>query len=74
MCGGGCGGTPTEPGVVADPEGPPDAEQWYVVSYLDGTTEEVQGLDEARGRLLNIDSRAEGTDRLFLGGSYARKR
>lgn len=64
-----------EPTVVADPEGPPADDQVYVVTYFNGTTEEVQGLAEVRRRIMDPASRGEGTDRDgFVGATYSRKR
>lgn len=72
MC---CGSTESNPSAAAnpDPQGPPADDQMYRVSYFNGTTQDVQGLDEVRRVLLNPDARAEDTDREgFQGGSYAR--
>lgn len=72
MC---CGSSESAPSVAGnpDPEGPPTDDQKYLVSYFNGTTQEVTGLDEVRRVLLTPSARAEGTDENgFQGGSYAR--
>jgi hypothetical protein len=56
-----------------DPEGTPADDQWYEVSYFNGTRERVQGLEAVRRVLLTPEHRAPGTDENgFQGGSYAR--
>lgn len=61
--------------VVADPEGQPTDDQVYVVTYFNGTTEEVHGLAEVRRRIMDPASRGEDTDRDgFVGATYSRKR
>jgi hypothetical protein len=72
MC---CGASESAPSVAGtpDPQGPPTDDQKYVVSYFNGTTQEVTGLDEVRRVLLNPSARAKDTDENgFQGGSYAR--
>jgi hypothetical protein len=73
MCCGSTESTPATAGVTADPQGPAPDDQRYRVSYFNGTTQDVTGIDEVRRVLLNPEARAEGTDRDgFQGGSYAR--
>lgn len=73
MC---CGSTESTPAV--GPFGPEDSRaepdtQKYLVSYFNGSTQEVTGLDEVRRVLLDPSARAEGTDENgYQGGSYAR--
>lgn len=73
MCCGSDESAPSAAGVSADPQGPAPDDQMYRVSYFNGTTQDVTGIDEVRRVLLNPEARAEGTDREgFQGGSYAR--
>jgi hypothetical protein len=72
MCCGSTESTPVE-SVSADPQGPPADDQMYVVSYFNGTTQNVVGMEEVRRVLLTPSARAEGTDQGgYQGGSYAR--
>lgn len=72
MC---CGSTEPAPAAV-DAFGRPEPEldtDRYLVSYFNGTTEEVVGLDQVRKVLLTPSARAPGTDENgYQGGSYAR--
>lgn len=72
MC---CGASESAP-VAVDAFGRPEPEldtDRYLVSYFNGTTQEVTGLEEVRKVLLNPAVRAEGTDENgFQGGSYAK--
>lgn len=58
----GCGGAKVD-AIVADPQGQPPDEQRYLVMYPNMETEEVTGLDEARQRLFNPETRATETAR-----------
>jgi len=61
-----------EDSVVADPLGIPAEETMYVVAYFNGVTEQVSGLDAARTRLMNPESRIAEAQDAPLGGTYAR--
>jgi hypothetical protein len=71
MCCGSGESTPVS-AVTADPEGAPSDDQMYRVSYFDGTTEDVQGIDTVKRRLLDPSSRDGGDRGGVQGGSYAR--
>jgi hypothetical protein len=58
---------------VPDPQGQPADDQRYLIQYLNGTSEEVVGLDLVRRKAFNPDIRAEGTDPVNQGcAAYAR--
>lgn len=81
-CGNGDSAGSSAPSVLADASGRPADDEVYVVTYLNGVTEEVVGLDAVRARLLNPALRVEGAQTeadypagtVMLTGTYAPKR
>ena len=74
MC---CGAPESAPSFSAagnpDPEGLPKDDQRYLIKYLNGTEEEVVGLDLVRRKAFDPSIRAEGTDPDNQGcAAYAR--
>lgn len=67
--------------VMEQSSGRPADDQVYVVTYLNGVTEEAASLDAARNLLINPAARVEGAQNPedfpmgmpVLGGTYAPK-
>ena len=59
---------PAQPGVTPAEV---TSETWYRVTYFNGTTEDVQGMDTVRQRIITPASRAPDTDRDGLQGGTA---
>ena len=56
-----------------DPQGVPGDDQRYLIQYLNGTSEEVVGLDLVRRKAFDPSIRAENTDPVNQGcAAYAR--
>lgn len=76
MCCGADEATPTYSATGnPDPEGVPQDDQRYLIKYLNGTSEEVVGLDLVRRKAFDPSIRAEDTDPINHGcAGYARIR